>query len=682
MTANLLAGETSPYLLQHKDNPVHWRPWGHQALAEARRRNKPILLSIGYSACHWCHVMAHESFEHEATAALMNENFVNIKVDREERPDIDAIYQTALALLGEHGGWPLTMFLTPEGKPFWGGTYFPPTRLFGRPALADVLAGVTDAFDRKRDQVANTATSLTDAIAKQSRQPAGNDLTPDRLEHAASAALGLVDPVRGGTSGAPKFPQPALFRFLWRAFRRTGSPRFRDAVTVTLDGMCQGGIYDHLGGGFARYATDDAWLVPHFEKMLYDNAQLVELLTEAWQTTQKPLYAARLRHTIGWALAEMRLAGGAFASALDADSEGVEGKYYVWSAEQIDAVLGPEAASFKQAYDVTPEGNWEGHTILNRSHAGDETEAEAALAGCRERLLEVRRGRVPPGRDDKVLADCNGLMIAALARAGAVFAEPAWGAAAEATFAFVGTHMSDGERLLHSWCAGRAGHVAVLDDYAQMARAALVLFEVSGQRSYLDRARAWVGVLDRLYRDGEGGGYFFTSEDADDVIARAKTAHDGATPSGNGTMVEVLTRLFYLTGETAWRDRAAEIVGALAGESPDRLINQPSLLAGFELAQRAQQVVVIGASGEAATGALLGAARTAAAPLAVVLHLEPGGEAPPGHPAAGKDQLGGVPTAYVCEGQTCDLPITDAAALGNRLSAPAPGQPNHRPPGG
>ena len=673
MSTNRLGEETSPYLLQHKDNPVHWRPWDREALDLAKSADKPILLSIGYSACHWCHVMAHESFEDGAIAALMNERFVNIKVDREERPDLDSIYQSALNLLGQHGGWPLTMFLTPDGEPFWGGTYFPATAMYGRPGFPDILVGISDTFHGERDKVDQNVTALRDALDKMATTAAGSGLTSDRLDEAARSALGIVDPVRGGTTGAPKFPQPSFFRFLWRAYRRSGAGVYREAVTVTLDNLCQGGIYDHLGGGFARYSTDDRWLAPHFEKMLYDNALLIELLSEAWRETRNPLYEVRIRETIEWALREMKVgtdgADGAFAfaSAFDADSEGVEGKFYVWNAAEIDSLLGDKAAAFKEAYDVAPGGNWEGHSILNRSHAlalADDA-TEASLAADRRLLFEVRAGRIPPGRDDKALADWNGLMIAALAEAGATFGEADWIAAAETTFAFVRQQMTIDGRLRHTWCAGQARHGAVLDDYADMARAALVLGEVTGKNSYIDYARDWTAIADDHYWDAAGGGYFFTPDDADDLITRSKSAHDNAVPSGNGIMVEVLARLFHASGETAYRDRALAIIDGFAGDSPNHLINQPTLMMGYELLETAVQVVIVGDDDQA--HALATAALACPVPTRLLTRIAPDAALPAGHPAAGKGQVGGVATAYVCIGQTCGLPITDPAALAEAM---------------
>lgn len=677
MSQNLLRHETSPYLLQHKDNPVHWRPWGPEALAEARRLGRPILLSVGYAACHWCHVMAHESFEDAPTAALMNDLFIPIKVDREERPDIDLIYQSALALLGEHGGWPLTMFLTPQGEPFWGGTYFPSTARYGRPAFADVLRRVADVHAGESETITHNVAALRNGLARIAQPTAGGILSLAALDTAARTALGAVDLVQGGTHGAPKFPQPGFFRFLWRSFRRTADEALRAAVTTTLDALCQGGIYDHLGGGFARYSTDPHWLVPHFEKMLYDNAQILELLAEAWQTTRSPLYAVRARQTVDWLMRDMRAFAGngpenedfAFVSAFDADSEGVEGKYYVWSAAEIDAALGDAAAPFKTAYAVTPGGNWEGVTILNRSHAGAAPADDPGLAASRAKLLAIRAQRVPPTRDDKVLADWNGLAIAALATAGSVFDQPAWVTAAQAVFRFIEGRLTVDGRLLHSWCAGKARHAAVLDDYANLARAALALFQATADDAFLARAENWTATLDRHYWDDGEGGYFLTADDASDLITRPKTIADHAVPPGNATMVEVLARLFLLTGKTAYRDRAEALVGLFSADTPEHNAHLPTLCAAAEILAVPRQIVVVGPPTAPATAALLRAARQAAPATACLTAVAPAADLPPGHPATGKGLCDGKATAYVCIGATCGLPLTDAGALRDQLAA-------------
>ncbi len=678
--ANTLSFETSPYLLQHKDNPVHWQPWSEAAFAAARRADKPILLSIGYAACHWCHVMAHESFEDAATAELMNAHFINIKVDREERPDVDHIYQSALALMGEHGGWPLTMCLTPEGRPFWGGTYFPPDSRWGRPAFSQVLQALSHYYRERPDGVSQSADQLSQALARISR-PTNRDgavagsgpsrLGPTLYDQAATQALGLIDPTFGGLAGAPKFPQTSMFEFLWKAYLRTGEARYGQVVRLTLDRICQGGIYDHLGGGFARYATDEAWLVPHFEKTLYDNALLIDLLTNAWRHGQNPLYAQRVAETVAWCQREMLAEGGAFAASQDADSEGQEGLFYVWSESEIDPLLGAQAELFKAAYDVTPGGNWEGRTILNRSAApelGGEA-FEAALAAARQRLWESREQRPKPGWDDKVLADWNGLMIAALAAAAATFERPDWLALAARAFACVSSSLARGQRLGHCRRGSRLGEAGFLDDYAQMARAALALHEAGGEPGLVAQAEAWVAVLEAHYWDAENGGYFFTADDGEDLIARPRNIADSATPSGNATMVGVLARLFHVTGKTAYRQRAEALIAAFTAEVGRNFTALPTLLSNSECLEAATQVVIVGEAAAEDTRALLRAVWQAPLAHRVVQRLDPGQELPAGHPAAAKVQLAGHATAYVCRGRQCSLPLTEAGELAAELAA-------------
>src|SRR5215207_2357693 len=601
MDRNRLGEETSPYLLQHKDNPVHWQPWGAEALAAAKAADKPILLSVGYAACHWCHVMAHESFENNEIAALMNEHFVNIKVDREERPDIDAIYMNALHLMGEHGGWPLTMFLTPDGEPFWGGTYFPPEQRWGRPGFPQVLTSISNSYHRDKDTIAKNVGALREGLQKTSRPEPGEaaapDIAADLLDRIAERLLREVDPLNGGIGTAPKFPQCGIFELLWRAWRRTRQQPFKDAILRTLTTISQGGIYDHLGGGYARYATDARWLVPHFEKMLYDNAELVSLLSLVWQETRDPLYAQRVAETIGWLAREMTHPEGGFYSSLDADSEGEEGKFYVWSEAEIDDVLGGRAALFKHYYDVTAGGNWEGHNILNRlAHpALADAETEAKLAECRESLLEARAARIRPGLDDKILADWNGLMIAALAEAGLAFDRADWTRLAERAFAFIRANMTGpGGRLRHSWRNGDARHPASVDDYANLCRAALALHEATATDAYLNQARQWAAVLDAHHWDEAESGYFFAADDTQDLLVRTKTAHDAAVPSGNGTMVGVLARLALLTGDDQYRRRAEAIVAAFAGELGRNFFPLATLINNAELAAKPVQIVLAG----------------------------------------------------------------------------------------
>jgi uncharacterized protein YyaL (SSP411 family) len=671
MDRNRLDKETSPYLLQHKDNPVHWQPWSAAVLAEARRLDKPVLLSVGYAACHWCHVMAQESFEDPEVARLMNERFVSIKIDREERPDLDAIYQHALALLGEQGGWPLTMFLNPEGEPFWGGTYFPPVSRWGRPGFRQVLETMSEAYRQDRDKVAQNATALRQALQRLGTPQKGGMIGLETLDRIAERLLREADPIHGGIGTAPKFPHTGILELFWRAWKRTGELAYREAVEKALDAMCQGGIYDHLGGGFARYATDAHWLVPHFEKMLYDNAELVDLLTLVWQDTRNPLYRQRVEETLGWVGREMLTAEGGFASSLDADSEHEEGKFYVWSEAETDRLLGPRAALFKRFYDVTEAGNWEEHNILNRlAHkalADDGTERE--LAACRALLLQAREERVHPGRDDKVLADWNGLMIAAMANAGLVFERADWTALARGAFALVRGPMTgpDG-RLSHSWRAGQARHPASVDDYANLCRAALALHEATGDGDFLAQARAWIVILDRDYWDDAEGGYFFAAADTEGLIARAKTAADSPVPSGNGTLVGVLARLALLTGEDAYRRRAEAIVATFSGEIARNFFPLATLLNTVETLVKPLQIVLVGEVGAEDFDALRRAVYGTALPNRTVLALAPDESLPEGHPAHGKGLVGVHAAAYVCDGPVCSLPLTEPAALAAELA--------------
>ena len=666
---NQLGGETSPYLLQHKDNPVHWQAWGEAAFARARAEGKPVMLSIGYAACHWCHVMARESFEDPAVAAEINRLVVAVKVDREERPDLDHIYQSALTAMDINGGWPLTMFLTPDGAPFWGGTYFPPTARYGRPGFAEMLAQIAETYRERPETVARAAASLGERLAALGQARSGGGVGPDRVNGIAERLLRVVDPVFGGLGEAPKFPQCPAFELLWRAWLRTGSERYKTAVVRTLTRMCQGGIYDHLGGGFARYATDSEWLVPHFEKMLYDNAQLIDLLTLVWQDTGEALFAERVAETVDWLLREMITADGAFAGTLDADSDHKEGRYYVWLVEEIERVLGAEAARFGEIYDVTAHGNWEGATILNRRYAlafGEPAE-EAHLGDLRAELLAARDRRVRPARDDKVLADWNGLAIAALARAALVFERADWLAAAERAFARVCALMGADGRLRHSWCGGRAGHPGTLDDYAAMAGAALALYEADARPEYLEQARRWEKVADRRFWDTKQGGYFFTADDAEPTIVRTRTAFDGATPNGNALMVGVLGRLYYLTGVAGYRERAEAVVRAFSGDLDRDALALATLLNQAEFLERAVVVTLAGLPDAAGTHALRRAVTRVSLPDRVLMSVAPGTDLPPHHPAAGKTMVGGRPTAYICIGQSCGPPHTEPDVLAAAL---------------
>jgi uncharacterized protein YyaL (SSP411 family) len=663
--SNRLGLETSPYLLQHQHNPVHWQAWSAETLALARRLDRPILLSVGYAACHWCHVMAHESFENDEIAALMNESFVNVKVDREERPDIDYLYQQALMMLGRRGGWPLTMFLTPDGQPFWGGTYFPPVAQGGRPGIVDVLKTINELWRTRAETIEQNVRELGAGLAGLSAPVAGEEISPELAAHIAEQLEQRLDRVAGGFGAAPKFPQTASLDFLWRAWKRTGRSYLRKGVVLTLDHICQGGVYDHLGGGFARYSTDDRWLVPHFEKMLYDNAQLIELLTEVWQDERREVYRLRVAETIAWLAREMRAPGGGFATSLDADSEGEEGRFYLWSEAEIVEALGARAPTFARAYGVSSRGNWEGKCVLNRLgmiELADE-DAEAALARDRAVLFSAREKRVRPGRDDKVLADWNGLVIAAIAKAACVFERHDWLDLAIAGFDFVKLAMttSDG-RLLHSWRGGRARHLAVLDDYAAMCRAALALHEASGASYYFECARGWVEQVELHYKDSNSG-YFFTANDADALIARVKIAEDSALPSGNGMMLQVLAQLFHLTGESFYRGRAEGIANAFAGTIRQRILGFSSLLNGMEMLWDAIQIVVVGQAESADTAALRRVIYRVSRPGRVFSIIAPGTMLHPDHPAFGKIAIDGRATAYVCQGMVCSPPIVEPEAL-------------------
>ena len=663
---NRLAGATSPYLLQHAHNPVDWWQWGPEALAEAKRTNRPILLSVGYAACHWCHVMAHESFEDEATAAVMNELFVSIKVDREERPDIDQIYMNALHLLGEQGGWPLTMFLTPDAEPVWGGTYWPKESRFGRPAFVEVLRSVARIFRDEPEKIAQNRASLL-ANLSQKAQAQGKVVIAEKELDAAARQIGnMFDSVNGGLRGAPKFPQPAILEMLWRAGMRSNDSRFFDVVEHTLERMCEGGIYDHLGGGFSRYSVDERWLVPHFEKMLYDNAQLLELLALAWQRSGNPLFAARARETVDWLKREMTTADGAFCASLDADSEGEEGKFYVWSKNEIIELIGPEAAEFfGRHYDVTDSGNFEGHNILNRLHSvprsGDD---ETRLAALRAILLDARGSRVRPGLDDKALADWNGLMIAALVNAGVVFDEPGWIGTAKRAFDFIAQTMTRGDRLGHSYRDGKLLVPGLASDYAAMIRAALALYEATGARACLDRALVWQQAFDAHYSDDETGAYYLAADDAADLLLRPHATADDAIPNANSLAAGNLVRLAVLSGDDAFRDRADRMLEHILSANARNLFGHCVLLNALDLRLTGAEIVAAGPDAENFAQAALKLPFTSR----IVLRAASAADLSAAHPAQEKLKAVSGSAAFVCVGERCSLPvmepgkITDAAA--------------------
>jgi len=674
---NRLAGETSPYLLQHAHNPVDWYPWGPEALERARVQDRPILLSVGYAACHWCHVMERESFEDATTAALMNEHFVCIKVDREERPDVDAVYMDAVQAMTGSGGWPMTVFLTPEGEPFYGGTYFPNEDRHGMPAFRRVLAAVTDAWRERRSEAVEQGRRLARAIGRAAEVSASDDpLSDDLIRDAFGALRRGFDQAWGGMGGAPKFPQPMTWEFVLRC-RLRGLPESGEMLARTLDRMSGGGVYDHLGGGFHRYSTDARWHVPHFEKMLYDNAQLASLFLHAWQVLGTERYRRVATETLDYLLREMRHPDGGFFSSQDADSEGVEGRFFAWSFEELAAVAGPEVAAY---YGATPEGNWEGTNVLwtpvpAAAVAGelelDPRELLARAEGARAHLLEVRERRVRPATDDKVLAAWNGLAIQAFAEAGRVLGEPRYVEAAVAAAEFVLGRMRRDGRLLRSWRDGTAGAPGYADDVALMARACLTLAETTLDLRWYEEARSLGTDLVRLFHDAERGGFFQTGSDAEALVVRPKELFDNAVPSGNSAAADVLQRLALLEGD-ADLERA--------GASALRLVRNALATApsGFGHALCAldlylstpREVAIVGDSGSSATRALAGRVWAGFRPNLVMLAGSPDDPLAAGAPLLrGRPLVEGEPAAYVCERFACRRPVTSPTDLEAELTA-------------
>jgi uncharacterized protein len=674
MTENLLAKETSPYLLLHKDNPVHWRPWGPEALAEAKEKNKPILLSIGYTACHWCHVMNHESFADPKIGEQMNDLFVNIKVDREERPDIDQLYQTASIHMGHSGGWPLTMFLAPDGKPYLAGGYMPPERSQGRNAFRDVLTEAARIYREDPDRVGRTTETVQTSLADLWLRDFRTASFPNSVLEYTTIRIGQrFDVFYGGIIGAPKFHSSGLIEFLFRGYLRTAAPQLQQLARTAVDAMSLGGMYDHLGGGFHRYSTDERWLIPHFEKMLYDNAEIVDVLTLLWQNNRIRLYAERVEETIGWLMREMRVGDG-FASSIDADSEGEEGRFYLWTEAEIDAALaGTFSQRFKQVYNVTRGGLFQGRNVLHRLGTTGlqlSDADEALLKKQRELLLEARNKRVAPMHDNKVLTDWNAMAIAALAHAGAAFRRADWIAQAVKTFDFIVKHLGDGERLYHSLSNGKRQHMAFSEDYAQMARAAYVLFETTGEKRYLDHAQTWVRVLNTHFWDNQNFGYFYTADDDEPLIIRARMAADQSTPSANGVMVGVLVQLNAATGDRSYIERANALLQAFSGELGNRYVSYGAYLNGLDTIASNTQIVIVGPRSNAKTQELIAAVRGRSIPATVVIVVDPAETHAETHVAYGKTMQGGVPTAYICQQQNCSAPITSPVALSQMLQLP------------
>ncbi len=583
MSYNRLGEETSPYLRQHKDNPVHWLPWGDEALRLAREQDRPILLSSGYAACHWCHVMAHESFEDPDIATIMNTHFICVKVDREERPDVDHYYMQALRMMGEQGGWPLTMFLTPDGTPFWGGTYFPPEPRYGRPGFAQVLREIARLWREDRGRLFSNAAALGRSLREQATRIATTPMPSDLPTRVADALVELFDPERGGIGGAPKFPQlPALELIL-----SAGGATARHHVVNTLVHIAQGGIHDHLGGGIARYSTDELWLVPHFEKMLYDNAQFVSICARAWAMTGKELFRLRIEETVAFLQRELHVPGAGFASSLDADSEGEEGRFYVWSHEEVRRIVAPEHFElFRKVYDVSHRGNWEGRVILNRLRHLDplSDEEERILAEQRARLFEAREKRVRPGRDDKVLASWNGLAISALSLAGLMLGRDDWIEFAAQAFGEARAVLGN-ERggLWQSFNERPLKVPATADGLANMIAAAIDLHVATSRRDHLEQALSWLAHMDAHYLTASDDAYHFTHDAVGDMPLRQIFSEDEATPNHNGVMVGNLARLAHLTGEENLRARAERILMRFARPITENPLAHAAMLEGAHL---------------------------------------------------------------------------------------------------
>jgi uncharacterized protein YyaL (SSP411 family) len=671
---NRLAHETSPYLRQHAHNPVDWYPWGPEALKRARELDRPIFLSIGYSACHWCHVMEHESFEDPAIGKLLNDHFVSIKVDREERPDLDQIYMTAVQLLTHQGGWPMSVFLTPELKPFYGGTYFPPDQRYGRPSFTQVLQAIIDAWRNRRDAIGATATQLTDNIQRVmevERHP--GDLDAGLLKAAANQLRHRFDHRFGGFGDAPKFPHPMDLRVLLRVWKRFGDSDALQMVTKTLDGMAMGGMYDHLGGGFHRYSTDARWLVPHFEKMLYDNALLPPAYLEAYQATGNAFYREVVEETLAYVLREMTSPEGPFYSTQDADSEGEEGKFFVWSAAEIEHVLGLDVAKTVAAvYDVTPEGNWEGegHNILNRSRTYEqearllkmpEPDLRRLLAEAKAKLLAVRSRRVWPGRDDKVLTSWNGLMIAAMARAYQVLEKAEFLEAATRAADFLLRRMRiPAGLLLRTYGAGSEPKLnGYLEDYAFLIDGLIDLYEASFEPRWIEEALALTGAMIAQCWDDVGGGFFYTGKDHETLIARTRDPHDSSTPSGNAVAATALLRLAKLTGRRDLEAKAVATMQAFRGvlASSPMAAGQMLLALDFHLGP-VREVAVIGDLGSDDVRAVLRELHRHFRPhIVVAAQAAAGRQAEAVVPLlADKRSLGSV-TTYVCRDFACQAPV-------------------------
>ncbi len=687
---NRLIHETSPYLLQHAHNPVDWFPWGGEAFEKARAEDKPIFLSIGYSSCHWCHVMERESFENEEIAAFLNEHFVSIKVDREERPDLDDIYMTAVTAMTGRGGWPMSLFLTPERKPFYGGTYFPPGDGMGRPGFMTVLRSIADAWENKRDEVEKGAAGLADHVREQmSAAVPASDVTPGLIAGAVAHWRDTFDAKEGGWGGAPKFPSSATIGLLLREYRRGGEKDLLHMATLTLDKMAMGGMYDHLGGGFHRYSTDAQWLVPHFEKMLYDNAQLSQVYLEAFQLTGAARYARVARETLDYELRDMRDPLGGFHSAEDADSEGEEGRFYVWTAGEIEQVLGREdAALFNRYYAVKPGGNFSsreayhrGQNILHQEETpGAVAKAlgmtvsalEEKMAPLRATLLEARSKRTRPGLDDKVLTSCNALLISSLAQASRILDAPRYRQAAEEAGRFIRERMMRDGVLLRTHRAGESRLEGYLDDYAFTVNAFVDLYEATFDPAWLREADVLAGKMRDRFWDEDNGTFFFSAAAQDDLLVRARPTYDGAEPSGNSVAAQALIRLGKLVGNEdydAMARRVLEANAALMARAPQGF---PRMLCAVDLLLHPpKEIAIAGKRGDDAVSAYLDALYTRFVPNKVVAFIDPAEGASDLPLLEDKAMLGGRTTVYICKDFTCERPITDLDQFKIRLDKAA-----------
>jgi hypothetical protein len=637
---------------------VDWYAWSDEALQNARQEDKPILLSIGYSACHWCHVMEHESFENAAIAKVMNDNFINIKVDREERPDLDQVYMSAVQAMTGSGGWPMTVFLLPTGEPFYGGTYFPPDDRYGRPGFPKLLLTIAEAWRTRRKEVQDNAQSLRQHLSQKIRSGASGAIGPETLDHAARALSGRFDSREGGFGGAPKFPASMTIDFLLRYHHRTGDPNALEMATFTLDKMACGGMYDQAGGGFHRYSTDDRWLVPHFEKMLYDNALLARAYLDAWRLTQKPLYRRITEEILDFIIREMRDPNGGFYSTQDADSEGVEGKFYVWDREEFDEIVGEDAEILARYFNVTEHGNWEHHNILNVPRPPEvfckvekisEAELASKVAAAKPKLCAAREKRVHPGRDEKILTDWNGLALRAFADAAAFLDRADYRRVAEENAAFIFDKLWDGNRLLHSFKDGRARFNAYLDDYANVADGLVALYQLTFDERWLRHAESFAKILLDRFADDEQGGFYFTASDHEELITRTKDFFDNATPSGNSVAADVLLKLAALLDRGDLREHAEKTFKAVGNYLAEYSSGFGRMLAAVDFAVGpSMEIALVGGTGD-----FLAAYRKRYLPRTVIA-------AGAGEIALlrGRHPVGEKPTAFVCEQLACKAPVT------------------------